>query len=77
MRLVAGGAGRVRKEPLRRAKPTARRETGEGEIEKPLGHHWVMALYKYALGYLVITLPQPLHGFSEAKGRMRPGGMTW
>ena len=43
VRLVAGGAGRVRKEPLRRAKPTARRETGEGEIEKPLGHHWVMA----------------------------------
>ena len=36
MRLVAGGAERVRKEPLRRAKPTARRETGEGEIEKPL-----------------------------------------
>ena len=32
VRLVAGGAGRVRKEPLRRAKPTARRETGEGEI---------------------------------------------
>ena len=26
----------------------APRETGEGEIEKPLGHHWVMALYKHS-----------------------------